>query len=259
MLDNIRNRLQSDEATKVSKADGVNSVRVFDNLRRRATNVIPSFQISVASVRERAFGSTTRKEDDASGTTLEGNVSSMQRSGTANEDPLTLNRRRSTSTPPELPNQSLRRRAMFLKDSTLSEIWSRANAFDLSRLPSFHFALPFSDSNPLPQTRDDAIDNMNDIQRESDNLSITSLEFESLAINMKAENNRLRGLIDGLPRLGIPGIGAPEPAFAGLSELTKDLNIVILGGYRGSILRSAEDNRMLWIPVKVGLGIRKVP
>ena len=42
-----------------------------------------------------------------------------------------------------------------------------------------------------------------------------------------------------------------------LAKLTGDL--VLLGGYRGSILRSAKPpNRRLWIPVKVGLNIRKV-
>lgn len=42
-----------------------------------------------------------------------------------------------------------------------------------------------------------------------------------------------------------------------LEELEGDL--VILGGYRGSILRSAEPpNRQLWVPIKVGLNLRKV-
>ena len=42
-----------------------------------------------------------------------------------------------------------------------------------------------------------------------------------------------------------------------LENLTGDL--VILGGYRGSILRSAQPpHRQLWVPVKVGLNIRKV-
>ena len=42
-----------------------------------------------------------------------------------------------------------------------------------------------------------------------------------------------------------------------LDNLTGDL--VILGGYRGSVLRSAEyPHRQLWVPVKVGLNIRKV-
>lgn len=42
-----------------------------------------------------------------------------------------------------------------------------------------------------------------------------------------------------------------------MSELTGD--VVILGGYRGSILRSAKaPHRQLWVPVKVGLNLRKV-
>ncbi|KAH6644780.1 hypothetical protein C7974DRAFT_299474 [Boeremia exigua] len=42
-----------------------------------------------------------------------------------------------------------------------------------------------------------------------------------------------------------------------LEELEGDL--VVLGGYRGSILRSAEPpNRQLWVPIKVGLNLRKV-
>ena len=42
-----------------------------------------------------------------------------------------------------------------------------------------------------------------------------------------------------------------------LEHLTGD--IVVMGGYRGSVLRSAKPpNRQLWVPVKVGLNIRKV-
>lgn len=42
-----------------------------------------------------------------------------------------------------------------------------------------------------------------------------------------------------------------------LEHLTGD--IVIMGGYRGSVLRSAKPpNRQLWVPVKVGLNIRRV-
>lgn len=42
-----------------------------------------------------------------------------------------------------------------------------------------------------------------------------------------------------------------------LDELTGD--VVVLGGYRGSILRSAEPpHRQLWAPIKVGLNVRKV-
>ncbi|KAI9709116.1 MAG: hypothetical protein M1820_003562 [Bogoriella megaspora] len=51
---------------------------------------------------------------------------------------------------------------------------------------------------------------------------------------------------------------AAHPFFTrALAELEGD--IVILGGYRGSVLRSAEaPYRQLWVPIKVGLNLRKV-
>ncbi|CAN8096615.1 unnamed protein product [Discula destructiva] len=51
--------------------------------------------------------------------------------------------------------------------------------------------------------------------------------------------------------------GPRDPLDSALEALTGDL--VILGGYRGSILRSAEaPHRQLWVPIKVGLNVRKV-
>ncbi|KAK4148605.1 hypothetical protein C8A00DRAFT_19591 [Chaetomidium leptoderma] len=48
-----------------------------------------------------------------------------------------------------------------------------------------------------------------------------------------------------------------DPLDAVLESLTGD--IVVMGGYRGSILRSAKaPHRRLWVPVKVQLGVRKV-
>ncbi|KAF2442804.1 hypothetical protein P171DRAFT_455778 [Karstenula rhodostoma CBS 690.94] len=54
------------------------------------------------------------------------------------------------------------------------------------------------------------------------------------------------------------GSAASHPYFtAALNDLEGD--VVILGGYRGSILRSAEPpHRQLWVPIKVGLNLRKV-
>ncbi|KAI1453585.1 hypothetical protein F4805DRAFT_361065 [Annulohypoxylon moriforme] len=48
-----------------------------------------------------------------------------------------------------------------------------------------------------------------------------------------------------------------------LSDLDRALelltgDIVIMGGYRGSVLRSTRTNRQVWVPVKLGLNIRKV-
>lgn len=77
------------------------------------------------------------------------------------------------------------------------------------------------------------------------------------------------GLNDSSPAIS-PGVSTPVSAQRALGEnsahapldsvlesLTGD--IVILGGYRGSILRSTKPpHRQLWVPVKVGLNIRKV-
>ncbi|KAI0512753.1 hypothetical protein F5B22DRAFT_291871 [Xylaria bambusicola] len=41
-----------------------------------------------------------------------------------------------------------------------------------------------------------------------------------------------------------------------LENLTGD--IVVMGGYRGSVLRSTRTRRQIWVPVKLGLNIRKV-
>ncbi|KAL4874648.1 hypothetical protein BJY04DRAFT_203459 [Aspergillus karnatakaensis] len=45
--------------------------------------------------------------------------------------------------------------------------------------------------------------------------------------------------------------------YEAMSELTGD--VVVMGGYRGSVLRSAKPpHRQLWVPMKVGLNLRKV-
>ncbi|KAJ6019546.1 hypothetical protein N7522_001613 [Penicillium canescens] len=53
----------------------------------------------------------------------------------------------------------------------------------------------------------------------------------------------------------------PNPTHPILEEAMAELagDVVILGGYRGSILRSAKPpHRQLWVPMKVGLNLRKV-
>ncbi|KAL2809623.1 hypothetical protein BJX63DRAFT_349131 [Aspergillus granulosus] len=62
------------------------------------------------------------------------------------------------------------------------------------------------------------------------------------------------------PRTRSPrsSIAAAYPTlYEAMNELTGD--IVVMGGYRGSILRSAKPpHRQLWVPMKVGLNLRKV-
>ncbi|KAI1212211.1 uncharacterized protein F4807DRAFT_415118 [Annulohypoxylon truncatum] len=58
-------------------------------------------------------------------------------------------------------------------------------------------------------------------------------------------------------------VSSPTPRDDNLSDLDRALelltgDIVIMGGYRGSVLRSTRTNRQVWVPVKLGLNIRKV-
>jgi len=68
----------------------------------------------------------------------------------------------------------------------------------------------------------------------------------------KHRSGRIRDIVDGLP-VYIP----PTPALEALDSVQGD--VVVLGGYRGSVLRDlATNNRRVWIPLKVGLNLRKV-
>lgn len=55
-----------------------------------------------------------------------------------------------------------------------------------------------------------------------------------------------------------PAVDGPNSNYLTRAMENLEGDIVIMGGYRGSILRSTETNRQLWVPVKVGLNIRKV-
>lgn len=52
----------------------------------------------------------------------------------------------------------------------------------------------------------------------------------------------------------------PRPSTSSSQDALADLygNVVMLGGYRGSVLRDAKTHKRIWLPLKVGFGIRKV-
>ncbi|KAL3463120.1 hypothetical protein BJX64DRAFT_257623 [Aspergillus heterothallicus] len=71
----------------------------------------------------------------------------------------------------------------------------------------------------------------------------------------------IRGLSEEAPprtRSPRSSMAATYPMlYEAMSELTGD--VVVMGGYRGSVLRSAKPpQRQLWVPMKVGLNLRKV-
>ncbi|GAA5862117.1 hypothetical protein JCM3774_006180 [Rhodotorula dairenensis] len=64
-------------------------------------------------------------------------------------------------------------------------------------------------------------------------------------------------------RCSDPKQSPPSSSSSGTSAASSDPierlygNVVMLGGYRGSVLRDAKTHKRLWIPLKVGFGLRK--
>ncbi|PMD66384.1 uncharacterized protein K444DRAFT_579548 [Hyaloscypha bicolor E] len=124
----------------------------------------------------------------------------------------------------------------------------------MPRVPSFSFSMSFLTTANVPWRTD---------------TDVTS-EILPTAIHKRTPDTVTKPAID----LGMIGaaiskpeaaIGSALPMMEGsastafdraLESLTGD--VVIMGGYRGSILRSTKTNRQVWVPVKVGLNIRKV-
>lgn len=75
-------------------------------------------------------------------------------------------------------------------------------------------------------------------------------------------NPSVPSYLDQAPaKISIPAERNPKSTRSHLEQALEYLtgDLVVLGGYRGSILRSAKPpNRQLWVPIKVGLNIRKV-
>ncbi|KAK1907056.1 hypothetical protein P3342_006244 [Pyrenophora teres f. teres] len=92
--------------------------------------------------------------------------------------------------------------------------------------------------------------------RETDQTTVPRSNSRSNLAAIESRRNSVRKKRP-LPRHGDTDT-EPHPFFTqALQELEGD--VVVLGGYRGSVLRSAEPpHRQLWVPIKVGLNLRKV-
>ncbi|KAI4186109.1 MAG: hypothetical protein L6R41_003681 [Letrouitia leprolyta] len=98
---------------------------------------------------------------------------------------------------------------------------------------------------------------VSDITRPSKPSQVRQQEPEARNVLLR-EHKQMENAQDGASS-PVNGLQKPFPSVIdrALDCLTGD--VVILGGYRGSVLRSATPpNRQLWVPVKVGLNIRKV-
>jgi hypothetical protein len=83
----------------------------------------------------------------------------------------------------------------------------------------------------------------------------TSTYPESLHIHGNPPDVRLQALVDSLLVPSMPKLHRSEDPF----DCLNGEDVVILGGYRGSILRDVKTKKRLWVPlVRAGLNLRKV-
>ena len=129
----------------------------------------------------------------------------------------------------------------------IRDSWQDANfKFPSPNLPNFNF-----------NYRDDLFKNRNSAPPRSRDQERSTTHRASLAARDASSTAPSRSKAKR-PSLATTAESETHPFFAqALQELEGDL--VVLGGYRGSVLRSAEPpHRQLWVPIKVGLNLRKV-
>ncbi|KAH7080906.1 hypothetical protein FB567DRAFT_115609 [Paraphoma chrysanthemicola] len=133
----------------------------------------------------------------------------------------------------------------------IRDSWQDANfKFPSPTLPNFNFNYRddlFKNRNGSPSTK----------PRDVDDAITHKVSLRARGSSSTSQSAPLRSKLKR-PSTATAADVETHPFFSqALQELEGDL--VILGGYRGSILRSAEPpNRQLWVPIKVGLNLRKV-
>ncbi|KAG9232565.1 hypothetical protein BJ875DRAFT_380444 [Amylocarpus encephaloides] len=125
----------------------------------------------------------------------------------------------------------------------------------MPRVPSFNFNMNFLNANAVPARKRTDTDLVSDFLAGNVNKRRPSALPNPVGASgmIGASVSQPRAAIT--PREAIDG-QTLSPFDRALQSLTGD--IVVMGGYRGSILRSTKTNRQVWVPVKVGLNIRKV-
>lgn len=144
-------------------------------------------------------------------------------------------------------SEQVNSRLKAIKDS-----WQDSNfKFSVPSMPNFSFS-----------SRDDLFRKQSGTstpRTANGDMSNVRVNFLANNANKPLRRNSIRRSIAPADARGMgAGSAVSHPYFtAALNDLEGDL--VILGGYRGSILRSAEPpHRQLWVPIKVGLNLRKV-
>ncbi|KAF4510422.1 hypothetical protein G6O67_002310 [Ophiocordyceps sinensis] len=180
----------------------------------------------------------------------------------ANEEPIVGSRLPGSLSPAQVPRRPTPLRRVTSDDSMLYHSLSRASSLgdderfqDVREMVNIRF-MALRDSLPdVPNFKMPSLPRFQAPGRMSSmslNGFFSSFSDDGVALPSRAND----GEFPGSASAGAPKAD-PATAFDRvLEELTGD--IVILGGYRGSVLRSAEPpHHQLWAPVKLGFNMRK--
>ncbi|KAF4627255.1 hypothetical protein G7Y89_g10901 [Cudoniella acicularis] len=177
---------------------------------------------------------------------------SLSRASSLGDDTRFENHREQVNSRVKAIRDSLQDRSSF----RMPQMPSMPSMPSMPRVPSFSFSMNFLNANSIPARWRTETDAMPDIipgnltKRKPNPISTTTVASGMVA----AAPSQSASAIENVKSVA----EGPNSSFLdrAMESLTGD--VVIMGGYRGSILRSAKTHRQVWVPVKVGLNIRKV-
>ncbi|KAK3375065.1 hypothetical protein B0H63DRAFT_399488 [Podospora didyma] len=169
-----------------------------------------------------------------------------------------------SSGPPTPTGPDMAQHVVVRPASGISPALRKSTSDDSLLYHSLSRVSSFGDDDRFLNVREQVNSRFKAIKDSWDGPSFKLPQFQNL-LNVplkKAATTTPTGWSMDAPRSGVPNGLRPHrdplpPLDSILESLTGD--VVVMGGYRGSILRSAQaPHRQLWVPVKVGLKIRKV-
>ncbi|KAH8663489.1 hypothetical protein BGZ60DRAFT_68703 [Tricladium varicosporioides] len=177
---------------------------------------------------------------------------SLSRASSLGDDTRFENHREQVNSRVKAIRDSLQDRSSF----RMPQMPTMPSMPSMPRVPSFSFNMNFLNANNIPtrwRSDTDIIPDIlpgNIVKKKPNSTSKPSVASGMATVPPSQPRSALenvRSITDGPNSTYLDNI---------MEHLTGD--IVIMGGYRGSVLRSAKTHRQVWVPVKVGLNIRKV-
>ncbi|EHA27306.1 hypothetical protein CBS63078_4065 [Aspergillus niger] len=239
------------------------------HVRARSQTLKPASKLALEQEKEESTLQSRRKSfsDPESRDSPEEQVSELDPLGGATTARHSYARRPSTTGPPSLLRRSSSDQSLYLRaSSTASSLEQRPRYEHIhsqvnSRFKAIKDSLQDSSSRLLSMPTLHLQDLRSDWGYKPFLSDVTNRRGHTYATPERPHSAREMPGDDSLPpraRSPRTSISAQYPNLTeAMAEMTGD--VVILGGYRGSVLRSAKPpQRQLWVPMKVGLNLRKV-